>query len=79
MRVKSAFKIRLYSAAMAKAAWVSWIIWRISQTHLAHCGAHWWLAKMSLGRLAPASMARATSRWRRPLQLQTYKARHPEH
>ncbi len=39
MRVKSAFKT-VYSAAMAKAVWVSWIIWRISHTHLAHWGAH---------------------------------------
>src|SRR5690606_21425417 len=78
MRVKSAFKTD-YSAAMAKADCCSWIIWRISHTHLAHCGAHWWLAKMSFGRLAPAAMARATSRWRRALQLQTYKASHPAH
>src|SRR5690606_27083236 len=31
---------RVYSAAMAKAWRVSWIISRISQTHLAHWGAH---------------------------------------
>lgn len=61
-----------YSAAMAKAWRLSWIISRISQTHLAHWTAHWLRVKTSRGRVAPASMAAATSRLRRPLQLQTY-------
>jgi len=45
----------------------------MSQTHLAHCGAHWWRLKMSAGLVAPASIAAWQSRWRRPLQLQMYK------
>ena len=39
-----------YSAAMAKASRLSWIIWRISQTHLAHWAWHWLRAKISRGR-----------------------------
>lgn len=73
MRVKVARnKGDAYSAAMAKVSRVSWIISRISQTHLAHWAVHWLRAKTSRGRVAPASMAAATSRLRRPLQLQTY-------
>ena len=64
----------VYSAAMAKDSRLSWIISRISQTHFAHWAVHWLRAKTSRGRFAPASMAAATSRLRRPLQLQTYTA-----
>lgn len=79
MRVKIARSegCECYSAASAKACRVSWIIWRISHTHLAHCAWHWWRAKTSRGRDAPASMAEATSRLRKPLQLQTYKEANP--
>lgn len=66
---------RDYSAAMAKVRRPASIIWRISQTHLAHWAAHWCRVKTSRGRHAPASMASATSRFLRPLQLQTYTRR----
>ena len=72
MRMISRWGEQGYSAAMAKDWRVSWIISRISQTQRAHCTAHWLRAKTSRGRVAPASMAAATSRLRRPLQLQTY-------
>jgi hypothetical protein len=71
--LKALLKIgRSYSATTAQIEVWAWIISRISQTHLAHWALQPWRWKTSRGRRAPASMAAATSRWRMPLQLQTY-------
>ncbi len=61
-----------YSAAYFSAARESWIIRRMSHTHLAQRGEHCRLLKMSAGLDAPASMAARACRSRMPLQLQTY-------